>query len=85
MISVKSKCSICNEDFSKCDHIRGEAYMGVSCTEQCTEFKNIDHLAIVSNPDDKRCRCISFGDSKETMMNAMTLLPEKETQMKSNN
>ena len=28
MVTVKSECSICNQDFSQCDHIRGEVYMG---------------------------------------------------------
>ena len=79
MASVKSKCSICDEDFTICEHIRGEAYMGVSCTEICTEFKDIHHVAIVDHPDDKRCRHGSYGDSKENMIDIMTLLPEKKS------
>ena len=86
MASVKSKCSICDEDFTMCEHIRGEAYMGVACSEICTEFKDThhaaivdNHAAIVDNPDDKRCRDISYGDSKENMIDIMTLLPEKKS------
>lgn len=79
MISVKSKCSICNDDFTKCDHIRGEAYMGIPCTELCTEFKDVHHVAVVDHPDDKRCRCMSSGNSKEAMINIMSLLPENES------
>lgn len=78
MASVKSKCSICDGDFTQCDHIRGEAYMGVACSEICTEMKDFHHVAIVDNPDDKRCRIISTGTSKENMIDVMTLLPEKK-------
>ena len=78
VISIKSKCSICDEDFSLCDHIRGEAYMGVSCSEICTEMKDFHHVAIVENPDDKRCRNTAYGNSKDNMIDVMTLLPEKK-------
>ncbi len=76
--SVKSKCSICDEDFSLCVHIRGEAYMGISCSEICTELKDFHHIALVENPDDKRCRNTSYGKSKDNMIDVMTLLPEEK-------
>ena len=76
--SVKSKCSICDEDFSLCDHIRGEAYMGISCSEICTELKDFHHVALVENPDDKRCRNTAYGNSKDNMIDVMTMLPEEK-------
>ncbi len=74
--SVHSKCSICDKEYSECDHIRGEVYMGRSCAEICTEMKDFEHVAVVSEPDDKKCRHASFGNGV-TMKNVMTLLDEE--------
>ena len=77
-VSVKSKCSICDGDYTMCEHIGGEAYMGVACGEICVELGDIHHVAFVDNPDDKKCRNTSYGNSKENMIDVMTLLPEKK-------
>ena len=62
-ISVKSECNICKKEFSECEHIRGEPYIGKSCTEICTEMKDFHHADLVNDPDDKRCRTTHYGDS----------------------
>ena len=56
--------------------------MGVSCSEICTEVKDFHHIALVNNPDDKRCRNTAYGKSKDNMIDVMTLLPEKKNESK---
>lgn len=45
-IVAKTKCGICGLPTPKCNHIRGDAYMGRHCTETVTEF-TASHAAIV--------------------------------------
>lgn len=79
MVSEKSECSICHKEFSECEHIRGEAYMGQACTEMATKIRDIGHMAIVSHPDDKRCRMTHYGNKNPPTINKMTLLDESVT------
>ena len=79
MVTVKSECSICNQDFSQCDHIRGEVYMGESCTETATEIGEVHHVAFVEHPDDKCCRLTHTGNKNPPTINWMTLLDESAT------
>lgn len=76
MVSEKSECSICHKEFSECDHIRGEAYMGKACTEIATKIRDMHHVALVDHPDDKRCRVTHYGDKDPPTINKMTLLDE---------
>ena len=80
MISEKSECSICHKEFSECEHIRGEAYMGKACSEIATKIRDMHHIAIVSHPDDKRCRVTHYGDKNPPTINKMTLLDESAEQ-----
>lgn len=48
-------CSICNTPYLKCSHLRGKVYMGQFCEIVHLNIKG-NHLAIVENPADKRCR-----------------------------
>jgi len=80
MITEKSECSICHKDFSSCDHIRGEAYMGQACAEIATKISQFNHAAIVDHPDDKRCRVTYYGDKNPPTINKMTLLDESKTE-----
>ena len=65
------KCSICNEDYHGCDHLVGLPYMGKLCGTIVTSA-DLDHIAIVDHPADKRCRITSFS-SKGVQRNCMTL------------
>lgn len=62
MIAERQDCSICQDAYSKCDHIAGRIYMGRFCN---IELKNIrpDHIALVKTPYDRRCRITSFAVS----------------------
>jgi len=78
LVSERSECSICHKEFSECEHIRGEAYMGQACTEMCTKIREFHHAAIVDHPDDKRCRVSHYGDTDPPTINKMTLLDESK-------
>lgn len=52
-IVAKTKCGICGLPTPKCNHIRGDAYMGRHCTETVTEFTAC-HAAIAGKPGDKK-------------------------------
>ncbi|MFM0356133.1 hypothetical protein PQR12_21770 [Paraburkholderia nemoris] len=52
------ECSICGQNYSKCDHLRNKPYMGRLC-EVIHRKIRANHLAIVKHPADKRCRIVS--------------------------
>jgi len=58
-VSDRLDCSICDQRYSKCEHLRGRPYMGNFC-EVIHRNPRGDHVAIVENPADKRCRVVSF-------------------------
>lgn len=69
---VKSvKCSICDGNYDRCDHLAGFPYMGEFCCTIVTSA-DLDHLAIVDQPADKRCRIMTVS-SKGEQRNCMTL------------
>lgn len=54
-------CSICDKEFFECDHIENNIYCGRLCLRiKLTNFK-ANHVALVENPDDKRCIITSYG------------------------
>jgi hypothetical protein len=55
MVIKSVKCSICKEDYGKCYHIPGKAYMGRLYSEQVIDFM-IQHVAIVSYTFAKKAR-----------------------------
>jgi len=77
MIVERSECSICKKDMLECNHIRGQCYMGQICGETVTKIKQFNHLAIVSNPADKRCRNTHVGNTNPPKQNLMTLKNEE--------
>lgn len=68
------KCSICGEDYDQCQHLVGLPYMGEMCNTIIANAE-LDHIAIVDRPADKRCRIKTFG-SKGVQRNRMTLREE---------
>ena len=56
IITKRSKCSLCDGPMHECDHIPGMAYNGTFCIEIVEEISGVDHLALVDDPEDKRCR-----------------------------
>lgn len=57
-VSDRLDCSICDERYSKCEHLRGKPYMGQFC-EVIHRNPRGDHAALVEAPADKRCRVVS--------------------------
>jgi len=55
MVIRSVQCSICKEDYGKCPHIAGKAYMGRFCSEIVT-MDTFLHGAVVSYPFDKKAR-----------------------------
>ena len=60
MIVGSQKCSICRKEYDDCAHVKGRVYMGRFCTVTLTPSR-IDHVGIVENPADKRCRITKFS------------------------
>lgn len=84
MIVRKQLCSICREDYSSCDHLAGLPYCGEFCTVQLAEVEG-DHVAIVDEPANRRCRVTSFSVPGGTR-NRMTwvITPGEPTQPRNN-
>lgn len=70
-ISKSIDCSVCNKEYSDCDHLRNKPYMGEFCD---VIYRGItgDHIAMVQFPADKRCRITSYKTSSGHQ-NKMTL------------
>ncbi|MGD1891079.1 MAG: hypothetical protein ACFB15_10860 [Cyclobacteriaceae bacterium] len=61
-IIKNSECSICNGEYSECDHIKGTFYMGKMCQRIIKEIDELEEISTVENPDDKRCRAKAIID-----------------------
>lgn len=72
IVVSKSECSICHKEYSGCEHIGGESYMGKHCVEIYIDLERLDSVSIVDNPANKKCRITSYGVSPT--INKMTLL-----------
>jgi hypothetical protein len=58
---VKSQiCSVCGGEYEDCEHVKGRPYMGKFCTVRLIPSA-IDHVSIVDNPANKRCRILKFS------------------------
>lgn len=62
LIVRQQHCSICQDDYEKCDHIAGRPYMGRLCSIVPREI-SADHIAVVKAPADRRCRITTFNDA----------------------
>jgi len=51
------KCSICGKDIdsNECEHIKGELYRGKIACGIANKIRNMNHIAMVKYPSDKRC------------------------------
>ncbi|MCD2200833.1 hypothetical protein LPA44_13150 [Halobacterium sp. KA-4] len=49
-------CTLCESEYSECHHIKGQAYNGEFCVVRLEDPKEVDHLALVEDPDDKTLR-----------------------------
>lgn len=57
------ECGICGKDIDslECEHIKGELYRGKLAYATAKKIGNIDHVAMVKYPQDKRC-VIQYDD-----------------------
>jgi hypothetical protein len=76
-IIKKSHCSICNESYSKCDHIKGRLYMGELCTRVITEM-DLEEVSLVDLPANKHCRTLSISETGKTI-DLLTLREVEQT------
>jgi hypothetical protein len=61
MIVGFQECSICSGDYDDCDHLISKPYMGELCHIIARDI-SLDHIALVKEPADKRCRVERFND-----------------------
>lgn len=71
LLARRQDCSICDADYDRCEHIAGRPYMGRFCSVRLREM-SADHLAIVENPADRRCRLTKQGVPGVGTRNLMT-------------
>jgi len=59
-------CSICGVDIDteECPHMRGHLYGGVMAHAVARKIVEMDHVAMVSHPEDKRC-VVQYDDAGE--------------------
>lgn len=48
-------CTICDKSFNSCEHIEGQVYWGTLCVRARPEIVEVDHVAYVDEPRDRRC------------------------------
>jgi hypothetical protein len=63
-------CSICGLEYNDCSHVVGRPYWGELCFRHLRDF-TANHIAIVTNPANKRCRITQFN-TDEGIRNRMT-------------
>lgn len=68
------ECSICgkNIDSFECEHEIGELYSGEIAIAIAKGVVNLDHVAMVKHPNDKRC-VIQYDDNSDQFMNLQFL------------
>lgn len=76
MLVKYQECSICGQDYDDCEHLVGKPYMGHFCYIIARDL-DLDHVAIVKHPADKRCRIERFGVDGGTR-NRMTWRIERD-------
>lgn len=75
LIVRRQECSICNADYSECDHLAGKPYCGRFCYV-ILKGAEPDHVALVDEPANRHCRVVAFS-TPEGRRNVMTWLVTK--------
>jgi hypothetical protein len=70
MIVKVQRCSVCGKDYEDCEHLTGKPYMGEFCHIIAGDVE-LDHVAIVNQPADKRCRVMTF-ETQDGVRDRMT-------------
>lgn len=72
------ECSICRKPIEYCEHIEGKLYYGTICKRVNIKDISINHVAMVKNPEDKRCIITQIEEKDGKMHDYMTLLPTRD-------
>jgi len=59
LIVRHQECSICGSEYGECEHLAGKPYWGQFCSIVAKDIE-ANHVAIVENPADKRCRIVHY-------------------------
>ncbi|PXV67348.1 hypothetical protein CLV62_10321 [Dysgonomonas alginatilytica] len=62
----ESLCSLCNDDYNKCNHIKGKIYNGECCTRIISRME-IEEVSFVDVPANKHCRAITTKSNGKTI------------------
>jgi len=60
LIVRRQECSICAAEYGDCAHLIGRPYWGEFCYIIPRDIE-VDHVALVTSPADKRCRILHFA------------------------
>ena len=71
-VETIGECSICGKKFGLCSHIEGHVYMGSICRRVNKEITELDHVALVENPKDKRCILTHVSEKDGGMRDTFT-------------
>jgi hypothetical protein len=63
-IVEESHCSICQQDYGICDHMKGRLYNGELCCRNITKVA-MEEISVVENPANKHCRTLSIETNGE--------------------
>jgi hypothetical protein len=66
MLVERFECNICGLDIDsdECPHIRGSLYRGEMACGIARNIAHLDHVSLVTDPDDKRC-VIQYDDASD--------------------
>lgn len=71
LIVKESRCSICEEDYDTCDHIKGKPYWGELCSRIITAQELLE-VSLVRNPANKACRATVISDENNIARDPFT-------------
>lgn len=72
-------CSLCGEDYNKCEHIAGQPYWGFFCQRVVDGISTMRASAIVENPKDKKARVTEHITDDDMVRNQMTWVKREMT------
>lgn len=67
------QCSVCGKDFDTCEHIEEMVYCGIACKRVNPKILECNHVALVENPEDRRCIITEFEMTKGKIYDYITL------------
>ena len=77
IITDGGQCSICSKPIEECEHIEDYLYRGKICKRVNIQRMEANHVALVENPEDRRCFITEFEINGEKMQNVFTHLERK--------